>query len=91
MWTPGHVLIGVFTRYAGLSPLAALGVWVVFEFLENTIAESEVAKRHIPTSGAETATNILGDLVANSLGYLTMDWWLSKSHQQSPFVRGLRR
>lgn len=78
-WTPGHVLIGAVTRRAGLSPIAALGVWVAFEVLENTVSQLDGVKQQIPSSGPESGTNIVGDLLANAAGYALMEWRMSRS------------
>ena len=72
-WTPTHVVFGAATRYAGFSPLQALGLWVTFEILENVIGETKTSKDFFPLSGAESLTNIIGDLMANLAGYAAVD------------------
>ena len=78
IWTPAHVFTGMLTRYLGFKPAVAVMVWATFEILENTVAEVPEVKHQIPTSGAETATNIIGDLIANTSGYALMNWWMKR-------------
>jgi hypothetical protein len=84
-WTPVHLLFGAMTRYVGLSPWAALGVWIAFEVLENTLANLDAVKAEVPSSGPETAANIVGDVIANAAGYAALSWWLEK--QQATATR----
>lgn len=71
------------TRYVGLSPPMAAATWILFEFLENTVAELDDVKEEVPSSGAESYTNIFGDLAANALGYAGMNWWMKRNDIKS--------
>jgi hypothetical protein len=83
LWTPAHVFFGMMTRYIGMSPPLAAATWLLFECLENSIAQLDDVKEEIPSSGPESYTNMAGDLAANTLGYVAMNWWM-KRHNLGP-------
>lgn len=80
LWTPAHIFFGMMTRYVGMSFPMGAATWILFEFLENSIAELDDVKEEIPSSGAESYTNIFGDLAANTLGYVAMNWWMKRTN-----------
>lgn len=79
LWTPMHFGSGVLLGLLGVTVWTAFWTSVTFEVLENVLADDEAIQKLVPEAGAESLTNVLGDLSSNMIGYAVGRWLASLS------------